>query len=253
MDDTHKDPQLEELKKRNQVLRQSNDLKDSLIAMAAHDLRNPVAFIQTVAKLLNNPKLHLTQADRKEYLGNIIRQTDYLFQMLDELLDLAQNEQGELALHPESIDIPALLREAATRHEVLAGAKNTHIQLKEVPAGTVLADPLRLRQVLDNLIGNAVKFSPPASLISLDAQHDKLGWRISVSDQGPGFTDEDRVRMLDDYTRLSAKPTAGEKSSGLGLAITQQLIKAHGGQFGVDAQPGQGSTIWFWLPAKRED
>jgi signal transduction histidine kinase len=116
------------------------------------------------------------------------------------------------------------------------------------PSGIVLVDPTRLRQVVDNLISNAVKFSPPGSLIKVYARQQEAGWWIGVQDSGPGITSEDRQRLFQDFSPLSAKPTAREKSIGLGLSIARQVVEAHGGQIGVDSEPGQGATFWFILP-----
>jgi signal transduction histidine kinase len=111
-----------------------------------------------------------------------------------------------------------------------------------------MADPLRLRQVMDNLISNAVKFSPPGSVVRVRASRQDAAWRIEVQDQGPGITPKDRQRLFQDFARLSAAPTGGEKSVGLGLAITRRVVKAHGGQIGVDSEPGRGATFWFTAP-----
>ena len=111
-----------------------------------------------------------------------------------------------------------------------------------------MADPHRLRQVIDNLISNAIKFSPPGSTVQVSAQRMPSGWRINVQDEGPGVTPSDRERLFQDFARLSARPTGGEKSTGLGLAITRRVVEAHNGQIGVDSEPGHGANFWFTLP-----
>jgi signal transduction histidine kinase len=112
-----------------------------------------------------------------------------------------------------------------------------------------MADPARLLQVIDNLISNAVKYSPPGSTIRVALLQDQRGWRINVKDEGPGLTPHDRQNLFKDFVRLSAQPTGGEKSVGLGLAITRRVVEAHGGKIGVDSEPGQGANFWFMLPA----
>jgi signal transduction histidine kinase len=114
--------------------------------------------------------------------------------------------------------------------------------------GQVKADPVRLHQVLDNLISNAVKYSPPGSKVWVSAQRMPAGWQVNVQDEGPGITEKDRRRLFQDFARLSARPTGDEKSVGLGLAITRRIVEAHDGQIGVDSEPGQGATFWFILP-----
>ncbi len=116
-----------------------------------------------------------------------------------------------------------------------------------------LADPMRLRQVMDNLISNAVKYSPAGSEVRVRAAVEGDEWLVSVQDQGPGLTADDQERLFEDFARLSAKPTGGEKSTGLGLAITRRVIEAHGGRIGVNSTPGSGATFWFTLKQAETD
>ncbi len=131
---------------------------------------------------------------------------------------------------------------------LVATPKGTRIQFQPIVPGAVYADPLRLRQVIDNLVSNAVKYSPPGSVVRVGLQRLDQGWRIAVQDQGPGLTLTDRQRLFQDFARLSARPTGGEKSVGLGLAIVRRIVEAHGGQVGADSEPGQGAVFWFTLP-----
>jgi signal transduction histidine kinase len=101
---------------------------------------------------------------------------------------------------------------------------------------------------MDNLLSNAVKYSPPGSVIRVRIRQANQMWRIEVQDQGPGVTHEDQQHIFQDFARLSAKPTGGEKSTGLGLAITRRVVVAHGGDIGVDSEQDNGATFWFTLP-----
>ena len=134
------------------------------------------------------------------------------------------------------------------RHNKLAEVKGSHVVLEGEPAGSLMVDRGRLRQVIDNLISNAVKYSPPGSTVRVRGFHQDDGWRIEVQDEGPGIAEKDRNRLFMDFSRLSARPTGGEKSIGLGLAISRRLVEAHGGQIGVDSVPGHGATFWFTIP-----
>jgi len=145
-----------------------------------------------------------------------------------------------------------LLEDAVRRNDLLAAKKNTRVVLQTVEPGTVLADPIRIRQVLDNLISNAVKYSPPGSLVTVRAKRGSICWRVEVQDEGPGISSKDRERLFHDFARLSARPTGGEKSTGLGLSIARRVIDAHGGEIGVDSVDGKGATFWFTLPNSRE-
>jgi signal transduction histidine kinase len=168
--------------------------------------------------------------------------------LLNDLLEVTQIESGKLSLNLEPVHLRGFLDEAVQQQAMLAAPKGTRVLLQAVPEGTVVVDPLRLRQVVDNLISNAVKFSPPGSTVRVSAERILAGWQVNVQDEGPGITEQDRNRLFQDFARLSAKATGGEKSTGLGLAISRRVVEAHGGQIGVNSEPGHGATFWFMLP-----
>ena len=157
-------------------------------------------------------------------------------------------ESGKLSLNLEPVNLRGFLDEAVQQQAMLAAPKGTRVLLQAVPEGKVMVDPLRLRQVVDNLISNAVKFSPPGSTVRVNVERILAGWQVNVQDEGPGITEQDRIRMFQDFARLSAKATGGEKSTGLGLAISRRVVEAHGGRIGVNSDAGHGATFWFMLP-----
>jgi signal transduction histidine kinase len=236
------------IEEQNEELRHLSDLKDSFLGMAAHDLRTPITVIQLAVELMLDTDTPMSDEERLPFLKDIERQSDHMLALLNDLLDVTEIEAGHLSLHRLPIDLADFLQDAAAWHRKLAAPKGTQIILEDVPAGNVQADALRLRQVVDNLISNAVKYAPPGSQVRVRAERTSDSWRIHVKDQGPGITPQDRQKMFQDFARLSAKPTGGEKSTGLGLAITQRVVAAHGGQIGVDSEPGQGADFWFTLP-----
>jgi len=157
----------------------------------------------------------------------------------------------KLELDWQPINLKSLLTGAVQRYSQMAPPPNTKIVLSPVETETALiANPIRLGQVMDNLISTAIKYLPPGSTTKVATQKTQDGWPISVKDQGPGITPQDRERLLKEFARLSAQPTGGEKSTGLGLAITRRIVEAHGGTIGVDSLPGQGAAIWFTLPSE---
>ena len=168
--------------------------------------------------------------------------------LIDDLLDVSQIEAGRLNLNLEMVEIDNLVKETVNRHAKMAACKGTRVLLETSVAGLVKADPARLRQVIDNLISNAVKYSPPGSRVHVGLRRTNEEWRVNVRDEGPGLTPEDRQHLFQSFARLSARPTGGEKSIGLGLAITRRMVEAHGGKIGVDSEPGQGANFWFTLP-----
>ncbi len=240
--------QKELLAEQNAELRRLSTLKNNLLGMVAHDLRNPVAIIQMMTAILRNPELQRPPEERQRMLDDIYRQTEHILAMLSDLLDLSQIESGTVTISPEPVAIEPLLEETIRRHQLLANPKQTRIEWANPVNGFVYADPLRLRQVLDNLISNAIKFSPPGSVITISVEREEAWWKFAVTDQGPGISPAERNQLFEAFSRLSARPTGGEKSTGLGLAIARKVVMAHGGIIDVSSTPGQGATFWFTLP-----
>jgi signal transduction histidine kinase len=240
------------IEQQNEELQQLNDFKDMVLAMAAHDLRNPGALIEMAVDMMLNPEMALTDEERVGLLQEISDQTLHMLALIDELLDVSQIESGKLELNLEPVSVEGFLTEAVRRHTRLAAPKGTRVVLEEGEEGTVMADWNRLRQVIDNLVSNAVKYSPAGSTVHIWAERVPSGWRINVRDEGPGIEADERGALFQYFSRLSARPTGGEKSTGLGLAITRKVIEAHGGQIDVDSGPGRGSTFWFTLPKAKE-
>ena len=236
------------IEQQNEELRYLNEIKNTFLGMAAHDLRNPLGNIRLIAHLLLEAQSDLSQMQCLSLLHDIDAQTNHMLSLLDELLDVTLIEAGKLNLQMQPLDLEKFLSELVQRHAMVASPKGTQVVLEHVPPGLAKADPLHLRQVVDNLISNAVKYSPPASRVSVAVERNRAGWRINVTDEGPGITETDRQNLFKDFARLSAQPTGGEKSVGLGLAISRRVVEAHGGQIGVDSVPGQGANFWFTLP-----
>ncbi len=236
-----------ELERKNEELRRLNDLKNSFLGVAAHDLRNPIGNIQMAMALLMDKCITLSPEEREEMLSDVDVQARYMLNLLNDLLDVSHIESGKFTLNPVPIALESFLKDVAQRHQRLAEPKGSTVRLDTVEVGEAIADPMRLRQVMDNLISNAVKYSPPGSVILVRAGLENGGWLVAVQDQGPGLTTSDQERLFQDFARLSARPTGDEKSTGLGLAITRRVIEAQGGRIGVDSVPGHGATFWFTL------
>lgn len=232
----------------NDELRRLNKLKNDFLAIAAHDLRNPMSYIQLGASLLLESDTDLANSESLQIIRGIYKNAEFINTLLNDLLDIALFDTGTFRLNPASISIQKFLQEAIAFQTELAGRKKTQIIFEPSNDGQIYADPLRLRQVIDNLISNAIKFSPIGSKVWVRAKRVNGGWRVEVQDEGPGFSQEDRIRLFKEFSQLSAKPTGGERSTGLGLAITFRIVEAHGGEIGVDTKEGSGSTFWFALP-----
>lgn len=239
------------IERQNQELTRLNELKNTFLGVAAHDLRSPLGVIQMALNFLMDFHDSLSATERDTILQEAEAQVVSMLKMIDELLDITQIEAGEMELMKGTIDLVDFLVEAVADHNRMASAKGSHVMLDSLPTGTIEGDPFRLRQVIDNLLSNAVKFSPPGATVHVWADQQPDAWRISVQDEGPGVSEEDRKRLFQNFARLSARPTGGERSTGLGLAITRRLVEQHGGTIDVKSLPGHGAIFWFTLPTSQ--
>lgn len=241
--------QNEAIARQNEELHSLNDLKNKFLGIAAHDLRNPLSNIQLAASLMQDSPVSLSKDDNDFLVNDIDRQAQYMLTLIDDLLDVSQIESGYLDLHLECVPLEPFLVEAVHRYTHPALLKGIKIVYRAAVESAVCADPIRLRQVIDNLISNAVKYSPQGSAITVWTEQVQSQWKISVQDEGPGIQPEDQELLFRYFGRLASRPTGGEKSTGLGLAISHRIVKAHGGEIGVESEASHGSTFWFTLPA----
>lgn len=239
------------IQRQNQELARLNELKNMFLGIAAHDLRSPLGVIQMALTFLLDYHATLPDDEREVLIKEAEEQVENMLVMINELLDITQIEAGELELMNSMIDVADFLAEAVNDHDRVARHKGTQVVLGEVPAGLVEGDPFRLRQVIDNLLSNAIKFSPPGSTVHVWAARGADEWRIYVRDQGPGISQADRERLFQHFARLSARPTGGERSTGLGLSITRRIVQQHGGTIEVESAEGTGATFWFTLPLEQ--
>ena len=239
-----------ELRERIEELQGLNRIKDEFVGMAAHDLRSPLAVVEMYASfLLDDPQNRLTTKDR-EFLRVIKNQGRFMLNLINELLDVTRIESGHLDLKFQRGDWVTFVRRNADLNGTLAARRGVAIEVDVVAEGslTILFDPNRMEQVLNNLIGNAVKFSPTGSRIVVRVCREGDDVRVSVVDNGPGILAEELPILFKPFYRGSAPLPPGERSTGLGLPIARRIIEAHGGKIGVESEPGRGSTFWFSLP-----
>lgn len=221
-------------------------LKDSIISIAAHELRTPLTTIGLYSEALATRELAAEQ--QRRYLNAVYEQTQALTAIIDDMLDLARLEAGR-GLEPaaEPIDLGALVQEVLRpfaeleqRHEF--GTEG----LEEIHA--VAGDPLRLAQVLRNIISNAVKYSPEGGPVLVSGRNVGDAVQISVTDAGMGLTAEQQRHLFEKFYRAHAMPR-GARGTGLGLAICRLIVEGHGGQIWAESEQGVGSTFTFTIPA----
>lgn len=229
--------------------REATGLRDRVLGVVAHDLRNPLNTISLSAQLLRERGLAEDRAAEKDRLGIIERSVTQANRLIQDLLDVARTEGGEVQLDRSRLDARALVREAVALHQPIAEQRSIRLET-EIPASLdpLEADHDRILQVFSNLIGNALKFSPEGSQVDIRAEQGERALRFAICDRGPGIPDEDRDKLFTEFWR-GRKETGG---AGLGLAIARAIVKAHGGRIGVDTRVGEGSTFWFTLPTLTE-
>lgn len=227
-------------------LAELNTLKNKFLGMAAHDLRNPLISIRGFAELLQEGGLD--EASVHEFLEIIRKSADDSLGLINDLLDLSVIESGKFDLNLKLNDMTRLLEERALLINHAAVSKNIsiHLNLGNIPEA--LFDRGKIGQAIDNYLSNAVKYSPAGSAVSVMASALEEEIVVEVIDQGPGIPPEEREGMFGEFHKTSARPTGGEKSTGLGLAITRRIVEAHHGRVGVESPTGGGSRFYFTIP-----
>jgi signal transduction histidine kinase/ligand-binding sensor domain-containing protein len=235
----------ETLERTNLRLSQTNEDKTRMLGIVAHDLRNPLHTIQLHAEMLARETDPGELEDGSKTIQRISRE---LQEMIQRLLDISHIETGGIGLQMEAVEPLPLVASVLNMYAQKAAAKGIQLEVQSADVIPDLwADPFYLREVLDNLISNAVKFTapgPPTRLVRAVLQPGV----IEVIDQGPGFSEADKGKVFGRYTRLSARPTAGESSTGLGLSIVKAIVEAMSGEIELESAPGQGSTFRIRIP-----
>lgn len=225
-----------------------NQLKNRFLGLAAHDLRNPLVSIRGLAEILmSDDTLPLTEMHR-ELLTTIHSASDGMLTLVNDILDMAAIESGKTQLRLQRASLARLIEERLRVNLVLAEKKQIRLRRDLGDLPLVLFDWDRIGQVIDNLIGNAIKYSPPDSLVHISLRRGHAGVVVSVRDQGPGISKEDQDRIFNEFEQLYNRPTGGEKSTGLGLFIARQIVEAHRGRMSIESEVGVGSTFGFTLP-----
>ncbi len=237
----------QELMERNAELGHAAERQNVLLGMAVHDLRSPLAVTIGYADFMLTAAPELP-ANCSRLLEEIRRSSRSVVRLVEDLLDLSALESGKLLLKKQPMALHELCRRVVALHQVMGEKDGVQLALElapDVPA-TFQADPQRLEQVLNQLLSNALKHSPPGSNIRMSLKCPANCLRVEVADQGHGMDEARRARLFQPIL----KEAGYEHTTGLELAITKKVVEAHGGQIGVESQPGQGSTFWLELPCE---
>lgn len=233
------------LASKNQKLESLNFRLNEFLGMAAHDLRNPLATIVGAARLLKND---LDREARSRLLGLVERSSFTMRRLIDELLEISNLQSSQVKVRAEWCDLNLLLVDHLSLHEQEARRKTITIDIHQRSIPQSWSDPVKIGQIFDNLISNAVKYSPAGTTVRVELRAEGGQVHFSVSDQGPGISAEDIPKLFQPFGRIGTVPTGGEMSTGLGLAIVKRIVDVHGGTIEVDSSLGVGTRFSVTLP-----
>ncbi|MEW6161488.1 MAG: HAMP domain-containing sensor histidine kinase, partial [Verrucomicrobiota bacterium] len=213
------------------------------MGIVAHDLRNPLTAVQGFSELiLEDPDLD--RAKIEEIAQRISVTARRLTEMVQKLLDANAIERGELKLNLAPCELSELTLSVAESHRRRAQAKQQLLQVENATAPIMaLLDRNLAVQIFENLVSNAIKYSPPGKSIQVRLRREGENVRFEVQDEGPGLSAEDQKRLFGKFARLSAKPTGGENSTGLGLSIAKKMVEAMQGEIWCESEPDHGATF----------
>lgn len=237
------------LRQQNIQLSELNNEKNSLMNIVAHDLKSP---INRIAGLVSVMEIEGKIPDQhKEYLAMIKKATQSGNNLIKDLLDVNAFEANASKPLITNVNVGELLEERINSFQVMAEIKSIKLLVSNTFSGTFKSDADYLNRIIDNLVSNAIKFSPRNSQVSVAGKKEGDAIIISVKDNGPGFLESDRTFLFQKFKRLSAQPTGGESSNGLGLAIVKTLIDRLGGEIALSSEPGNGAEFIVRIPEKR--
>lgn len=226
-------------------LREAHDMKDRFLRIASHDLKGPLSNLRLVHYLIRQ---QVTEESRLfELVSTADSNLTTMQNVINEFLDLAALQSGKIDLRLDTISLNAVVADLVQQYRLNALKKD--ITIKTSIEGMVHADKGRLTQALGNLVSNALKYSPKDSTVTICTELHEDRIRVTISDQGPGVPPDEHDRLFTQFGKLSARPTDGESSTGLGLWIAKHLTELQGGKIGVDTRESGGSIFWIEMPA----
>jgi two-component system, sensor histidine kinase and response regulator len=233
----------QELKRAENRSRELRAEKNEFLSIVAHDLRSPLSNIVTSADIVrSDPEMPPEQVS--EFLEIIASSARHMIHLVENLMDLNAIEQGRMKLDIAPCELGELVRGVAANYDARAKAKQQEIAFTEEHGPLVaLTDAHSTIQIFNNLVSNAIKYSPAGKRIDIRLRRHDGVIRCEVQDQGPGLNKDDLQKMFGKFARLSAQPTAGEPSTGLGLSIVKKMVEAAGGKVWCESEPGKGSLF----------
>ena len=232
-------------------LRRFNELKDDLVATVAHEFRTPLTSLRMAIHLCLEQLVGPLTEKQSDLLHAAREDCERLQAMVDDILDLSRIKAGEVEMHRRPTSVAALVHNAMEAHRAAAELQKVRLCASIADGDDqVMADPERLGLVFSNLISNAIRHTPSGGAIDVRVQPNNGLIRFEVADTGEGIPQEHQRHIFERYYRV---PGSNSKGAGLGLSIAKEMVEAHGGEIGVESEPGRGSTFWFTVPKFVQD
>ncbi len=238
-----------ELEEANLRLTQLNAMKDVFLSTASHELKTPLTSVIAYAELLDEQNARLSRDQRGEFMQRLRGEAGRLMSLIDDILDLSRLESGKLALRPVSLDPNDVVRGAVDTARTMADKHE--VRMRESYADGLpglMLDEVKMRQVVTNLLVNAIKFSPRGGDVLIRTAREPRGVRIDVTDQGPGVGPDEATHIFELFGQGADSASRPDAGVGIGLHLVKRLSEMHGGHVGVHSTPGNGSTFWVRLP-----
>ncbi len=241
-----------EIEAKNVELIRLNQEKNEFLGIVAHDLKNPLSGIRGAAELIQEGFDDFSKEEIIEYARLTVNESERMFQLITNLLDVSAIEAGKINLQLEHLNLLSIVQKLVKTYTTRANGKNITLHLNSLePQYQVLADRNTIEQVLDNLISNAIKYSPPGKSVYIRLISLAQTVRCEVQDEGPGLSKQDQKKLFGKFTRLTPQPTAGEHSTGLGLYIVKRLVEAMQGKVWCESEVGQGARFVIEIKTNR--
>jgi signal transduction histidine kinase len=243
----------EQLDRRNRTVERFNRLKSEFLASVSHELRAPLNAIIGFSTLLSEDSTGPLNTDQRDFVTHVLRASNHLLALMNDILDLSKIEADRLELNPETFVLADALAEVLSTLRPIASAKHIDIEIRGALQSRIYADCVRFRQILYNLLSNALKFTPADGHVAVEASVE-CGWlSVTVTDDGPGIPEAEREAIFERFYQVGTTPKRVQEGTGLGLAITKRLVEQHGGRIHVEAPAGGGGRFVFSLPHAEED
>ena len=235
----------------NERLQELDRMKSDFVANVSHELRTPLTAIKGAVDLILREVAGPLSEKQSHYLTRVRSNTLHLAGLINDLLDLSKIEEGKIELQAERVSLGGLVHEVMETLRPVAAEKPIALTVATPePSTLVWADRDKITQVLTNLIGNAIKFTPPDGRVMVSSVSSDTEWvRVAVSDTGPGISADERERIFEKFYQVAVNGGPKPKGTGLGLAISKTLVELHGGKIWVESEINRGSTFYFTLPA----